>query len=99
MLKSWRPAEPELVFCDELAFGGKRRRLARFVAKLEAQAVALVGHQPDLSELAGWLIGSRSSQMEFAKAGAAYIVCDDTMGKGSGALIWLVTPDWYADQD
>lgn len=88
---------PEVVLSDDLAFGGKRRRLARFLGELGCDSVALVGHQPDMSELAGWLVGSRAAQIEFAKAGAAYIECDEQPGKGCGTLIWLTTPDWYSE--
>jgi phosphohistidine phosphatase SixA len=59
--------------------------------------MALVGHQPDLGFYAGWLIGSKSAQVDLAKAGVARITCDDKPGKGRGMLIWLVTPEWFGN--
>jgi phosphohistidine phosphatase len=38
---------PEVKLCDELAPGGKRRRLSRFLKDLGVDSVVLVGHQPD----------------------------------------------------
>jgi phosphohistidine phosphatase len=84
---------PELVLCKELRPGGKKSKLARFLLKLEGDALALVGHEPDLGELAGWLMGSKKAQIDFAKAGIACISCGESPRKASGTLRWLVTPD------
>jgi phosphohistidine phosphatase len=88
------PAEAQ--WCDDLAFGGKRRRLAKYLVKLGKESVALVGHQPDLGELAAWLIGSRKARVELAKGAAAFIECDGEPDKGAGTLHWLLTPEWVA---
>lgn len=93
LVKAWNPA-PEILACDELAPGGRPKRLARFLRNREIATVGVVGHQPDLGELAGWLIGSRKAHIDLAKAGVAYISCDSEPRKGSGTLIWLVTGDW-----
>jgi phosphohistidine phosphatase len=95
LIGAWASPTLELCVCEDLAPAGKRRRMARFLRKLGGDSFALVGHQPDLGELAGWLIGSRSARVEMAKAGVAYIACDDQPGKGGGALVWLTTPAWY----
>lgn len=94
LLAAWSGATPQLVVGEELAPGGKRRKLARFLRQLGGDAVAVVGHQPDLGRLAGWLIGSKKAQVNFAKAGVAHIACDDAPGKGAGSLVWLVTLEW-----
>ncbi len=95
IVKAWTGPAPEVQICDELAPSGKRKMLTRVLRSLGSDAVALVGHQPDLGELAGWLIGSRKANVDFAKAGVAYIACDDPPGKGAGRLVWLVTPEWF----
>jgi phosphohistidine phosphatase len=95
MLKAFPLPPPELLICEELAPGGKRRRLSRYLREQGGDAVALVGHLPDLAELAAWLIGSRNARIDMAKAGAAFVRCDDGPQKGAGSLIWLTTPDWY----
>jgi phosphohistidine phosphatase len=88
---------PQLQTSDELAPAGKRKRIKRLLAELPADQVALVGHQPDLGELAAWLIGSRKAQLDIAKAGVACIHLEDGVGKGKGSLAWLVTPELIAE--
>jgi phosphohistidine phosphatase SixA len=91
---TWANPQPTVEVCDALAPGAKRRKLARYLWKTAAGSVALVGHMPDLAEFAAWLIGNKKVQLELAKAGAARIECDKLPAKGSGSLIWLVTPEW-----
>src|SRR5437868_1889746 len=88
-----KPA-PEVRHTDELAPGGKRRKLARTLKKLAKESIAVVGHQPDLGEFAGWLIGSKKAQLAMAKAGVARIHVEAEPGKGEGQLIWLVSLEW-----
>jgi phosphohistidine phosphatase len=86
----------ELKTCEELAPGGRRKKLAKQLLAAGHNAVALVGHQPDLGEFAAWLIGSKKANLGLAKAGVAYIECSDLPRRGGGTLTWLVTPDWLA---
>jgi phosphohistidine phosphatase len=95
MLASWNGPRPELVLCAELEPGFQPKRLARRLNDLKADSIALVGHQPDMSAWAAWLIGSNKAQVDFAKAGTAYIACAAEARKGGGTLVWLVTPSWY----
>src|SRR5438309_137666 len=50
---------PELLECNALRPDGKRRKLNRFLHSLDGGAIAVVGHNPDLSTYAAWLIGSK----------------------------------------
>jgi phosphohistidine phosphatase len=95
MLHEWPHPAPELKVCEELAPGGKRRKLSCFLSGVGSERLGLVGHQPDLGQYAAWLIGSKKAQLDLAKAGVAYISCEQRPGKGDGTLIWLVTPDWW----
>jgi phosphohistidine phosphatase len=79
---------------DELAPGGRVKRLAKYLRGLTAESVALVGHQPDLGEWTAWLIGSKKAQIDLAKAGVALVSCPEEIRRGGGTLVWLVTPDW-----
>lgn len=94
LLQELDTPKPELHICDHLAPCGKRRKLSRFLRGLGAQSIAVVGHMPDLGLYAGWLIGSKKAQIDFAKAGVAYIRFQDEAAKGAGALRWMVTPKW-----
>jgi phosphohistidine phosphatase len=98
MLRQWSAPVPELYICEELEPGGRRKRLARFLRDLNREALALVGHQPDLGEFAAWLIGGKKAQIDLAKAGVACIACGDGPRKKNGMLQWLVTPEWLGEE-
>jgi phosphohistidine phosphatase len=87
-------SEQQVETRDELAPGGRPKKLARYLNGLSANSVALVGHQPDLSMYAGWLIGEKGVSLQFAKAGMALVRAEGSAAKGSGVLMWLVTPEW-----
>ena len=96
LLQNWEGTPPELRIAEELAPGGKKSKLARMLRGLTGSPIALVGHMPDLSQLAAWLIGGKKAQIEFAKAGAAYLVSDMILSKGGAALAWMITPELSA---
>ena len=88
--------EKEPVLCDYLAVGELRpKKLAKLVADLGAETVVLVGHNPDLSAYAGWLLGATETAIELEKGAAALIEFDGEVEKGAGRLGWLVTPGWF----
>jgi phosphohistidine phosphatase len=89
-------SEKEPVFTDYLAPDELRpKKLAKLVADLGADSVALVGHNPDLSVYAGWLLGAEETAIELEKGAAALIEFDGDIEKGAGRLKWLVTPGWF----
>jgi len=95
MVRVWSKPELILESCDALAPGGKPRKLSKQLMKAGAEKIGLVGHMPDLGLLAGWLLGAKKAQIDFSKAGIAFITCGDLPIKGTGVLQWLVTPEWY----
>ena len=88
------PAGSQLVFCPELvpmcqapdAVGEK-------LVGLGVRTAAVVGHLPDIGVFAGWLMGGGA--VEFDRGTAALVVTDASANQGSGALRWLLSPDWY----
>ena len=96
ILRDWQGTPPEQLTCNALQPGGKVKKVVRFVLGLSGEHVALIGHQPDLGELLGWLIGAKKARLEIAKAGAALVHFDGSPAKGEGSLAWLVTPAWCA---
>jgi phosphohistidine phosphatase len=95
-----RPVTSDLLAFDKL----KPNHLSEFLAHLppcgnripsrEEKAVAAIGHMPDLGAYLEWLIGAAPDTIHFAKAGAACIQFENGPAKGSGKLMWLVTPEW-----
>jgi phosphohistidine phosphatase len=97
LVQDWKDAAPKVIVCDELIPDSRPKKLAKYLRRMEEEHVGLVGHSPHLNILASWLIGSKKAQVEIAKAGIAFISCDDAPGRGLGALQWLVTPEWFED--
>jgi phosphohistidine phosphatase len=95
LLAGWPAPAPEMVECDALRPGGKRKELARFLQGLGTESAVVVGHNPDLSMFAAWLIGAREAQVELARGGVARIDTDGSPGKGAGTLAWALTPNLY----
>ena len=95
LLEHWPAPAPEQLTCNALAPGGRAKKITRFLLGLNGENVALVGHMPDLGEYAGWLIGNKKTQLDMAKAGAAFIRFEGSPDKGEGSLVWLITPEWF----
>jgi phosphohistidine phosphatase len=93
MLRVWSAQLPEVQVCPALAPDARAKKLARFLRGLNGESVGLVGHQPHLGEWAAWIIGGKKARIDLAKAGVAHITCDEPR-KGTGTLVWLVTPEW-----
>jgi phosphohistidine phosphatase len=88
--------ETALATCEQLQPGVPSKKLMKRVRPLEANEVLLVGHNPDLPEHAAWLLGSKQTQLELAKAGLALIRCDESLRRGAGALVWVLSPEMIA---
>jgi phosphohistidine phosphatase len=95
LVSAWRLGEDAVVEASELAPEGKPRKVAKRVNRQPAAIVGLVGHRPDLNELAAWLIGDKLAQIAIDKGGVALIrVEGDELEKGTGELIWLMPAAW-----
>jgi phosphohistidine phosphatase SixA len=66
---------------------------AALAAHKKARSVALVGHEPDLGQLAAWLIGA-TAPLTFRKGGVARVDIDVEAlpAQRAGQLVWLATP-------
>jgi phosphohistidine phosphatase len=74
-----------------LAGAPPARLLAALAAHREKALVALVGHEPGISELLARLIGAAGERVPFKKGGAALIAMDEG-GAGLGRLVWFLPP-------
>jgi phosphohistidine phosphatase len=79
---------------DELAPDSKKRKLVRELLALGGESIGIVGHNPDLSEFLGWLLGEKQAGINMDKAGVACVEFEGPPDKGAGTLRWLVTPAW-----
>jgi phosphohistidine phosphatase len=83
---------PKLVELSSLEPGSQLDAVIQWTNDQSEDAVAWVGHAPDVSDMAAALIGSETdSGVRFAKGAVAYIVFDGEVNRGGGELQWLVT--------
>ena len=92
---------PKLVVVDALAAGETATGVIAAIAKHSttgrgASRIALVGHEPDLGELAARLLGAKG-RIEFKKGAVCRIDVDRAMPSGPGTLRWFVTPRMLRD--
>jgi phosphohistidine phosphatase len=84
----------KIVTLDLLAPGHEPDGVLRWLAdQRPAQTVALVGHEPDLGQLAGYLLTKQpTSFIDLKKGGACLLDLNDPPKPGRGTLKWLLTP-------
>ena len=84
--------KPQVITSDSLAPAGTPAGVMQELARHARKArVALVGHEPNLGELAARLIGARSP-IQFKKGAICRIDFDILPPKSLGQLQWFVTP-------
>lgn len=81
-------------FSDALRPGGSAEALISSLAKhANRKRVLLVGHEPDLSEMAARLMGAgRHANLALKKGGCCLITFDEFPPKSPGQLVWWLTP-------
>jgi len=85
--------EPPIRVLPELAPGGSAPRTIRALshARDRAEGIALVGHQPDLGELAAWCLGLRWP-LALKKGGVCRLDTGAWPPDRDAALVWFATP-------
>lgn len=81
--------------CPPLAFGHEPREVVHGLrTHRNAERVMLVGHQPDLGELASYLLTGSSGlvHLPFKKAATAAITVPSLPPRSAGVLEWFLTP-------
>ncbi len=83
----------ELVVVPALAPGHSPATIVDALSALPGSGsdAALVGHEPDMGALAGWLLGS-SRPPAFRKGGVCCLAVAGPLGAGRAALAWMATP-------
>jgi phosphohistidine phosphatase len=101
--RAWRTAEllsaeagwPKPVACDALEAGGSPAGVLQALQpRAGEKAVALVGHEPSMSELVSYLLTADTThaQVEFRKGGVARLELDEGLQPGTARLVWLLAP-------
>jgi phosphohistidine phosphatase len=84
------------VTCDQLAPERLRpNKLSEFLRAVPGDAVAAVGHMPELAAYLEWLVGAPDGSMPLEKAACACVTFDGCPDRGCGELKWVVTPEWF----
>lgn len=81
----------EVLICDELAPGGEPSHLYRFLKDKKGEAIALFGHEPDMSDLAQTLLKA-DFNIPFKKAAVCRIDVWDMPPTTPGLLKWFLPP-------
>jgi phosphohistidine phosphatase len=86
------PSRPSITYSDALAPAGTPAAVFQELAKhMKKARIALVGHEPNIGELAARLIGSRTA-IEFKKGAICQIDFEVFPPKGSGIMRWFMPP-------
>lgn len=85
--------KPRLDTLEALAPGGRITGVLEAITKASKRTrhLALVGHEPDLGELAARLLRARGT-IEFKKGAVCCLELDGAMPTGPGTLKWLLPP-------
>ena len=86
--------EPRIRTVESLRPGGSWRQTIEALQQDRGSGgiLVLVGHEPDLGELAGRMVFGAARALPLKKAGACAIDFDGPVVPGQGRLAWLLTP-------
>ena len=84
----------EIVRVPELAVGGAKEKLIRKLRMSSLRKVILVGHEPDLSELASMLLLHRGVFLDLEIKKGSALCLELQWGKklSEAKLLWMMTP-------
>jgi phosphohistidine phosphatase len=92
LLAAGLPGKPPVKYLDALSPGHSPSSvLAQLAKAAKRRHIALVGHEPDLGELAAHLIGAGRA-LPFKKGGVCRIDVESLTSRRAAALNWFVTP-------
>lgn len=85
--------KPAIAEIEALSPGGRPQAVIEAIKThvKRHRRLAVVGHEPDLGELAARLLGARGS-IEFKKGAVCLIEVDGATPEGPGTLRWMLTP-------
>ena len=82
-----------VIEAKELAPDGSPEGVGRWLAGRQESRVAVVGHEPSLGTLIGWLVaGDNEPLVSLKKGGACLLRLREEPGPGAATMKWLVPP-------
>jgi len=101
--RAWRTAEllekeaswPKPIVCEALEPGRAPAEVLQALQQYtSSESVALVGHEPNMHELASYLLTADTghAQLEFRKGGVARLELPEDLRPGAARLRWLLPP-------
>ena len=85
-------SRPILQCAEILPEAGFREFLAMIEEHAAAEAVLVVGHEPNLGKTVSALLGAQRTMIELKKGGACLVRVEGTPAAGAGTLVWHLTP-------
>jgi phosphohistidine phosphatase len=82
----------------KLAPGSRIEDLLEILHIYNGKNIAVVGHQPDLSEIASGFISNSNAYIEFRKTTIAKISFGNKIRRGKGTLEFLITPELFTSK-
>ncbi len=78
---------------DSLVHDRHPKEFVGWLATLQAETAAAVGHEPHLGRLIAWCAtGGTASFVQMKKGGACLLEFEATPAKGRGTVVWLLQP-------
>jgi phosphohistidine phosphatase len=87
--------EKEIIIDKRLGCGSETEDLIEILNSFQSGDIAIVGHQPDLSNHLSRLISNSGAWVEFKKAAIAKISFSNKVREGKGVLEFLVPPGFF----
>ena len=85
-----RPGDPPET-CQFLAPGAQAKHLIKWLHTIAAERVMVVGHAPDVENIASEIISRKEGlDIHFGKGAACCLTFESTLSLGAGRLEWLI---------
>ncbi|QVL32853.1 histidine phosphatase family protein [Telmatocola sphagniphila] len=91
--RTWTQPLKALQFDDRLKPGVDWKPLLESLPAGRWENAWLIGHQPELGQIIGWLLGRKSAKIRLNKGSVACLDIKEKATKGTGRLRWLLDPE------
>ena len=82
----------KIIVDKKITAGSRPEELVDFIRSINVENIAVVGHEPDMSDYVSALTSSSGMSLEFKKSAVAKINFEGKIRLGSGTLEFLIPP-------